>query len=202
MSAPAMQWVFEDSAMYGTARLVLLAVANDAGPDGFGAYPSIQRLAKHAKVQRNTAIAGVRTCEEAGELLVLRPESYGRGRFNRYTLVMGRTADEMARLIIAHGESTDRWINLLSTLYLGDNKGSEIEPLPPGKARLHAVSGSMDDPFRLSQSEPDPVLTQIDPVEQSFTVGDEGVGMTIPTEAKTAAAAGLAALRRIQRRTG
>lgn len=196
VSRPAIAWVFEDSAMYGTARMVLLAIANEADADGFDAYPSIKRLAKHANVQRNTVIAAIQACEEAGELLVLRPESYGRGRFNRYTLVMGRTVEQMSTLILAHGQSTDRWISLLTTGYLGDNKGSEIEPLIPGKVQLRSVSGSIGDDFRLSQIEPDPLLTQIDPRSSS----QNGGGM-IPEQFQRNAANGLAELRRTIRRT-
>lgn len=90
-----MQWVFDYSQSTGNDRLVLLMIADEADDQGANAYPSMERIARRALVSTRTVMRSVARLEAEGELLVERPEMNGRGRFNRYVLVMGRPLDEL-----------------------------------------------------------------------------------------------------------
>jgi len=94
-----MVWVLYQSESTMSDRLVLLAIADDANDDGADAYPSMERIAAKARVSKSTAIRCVEALEASGELLVKRPDSYGRGRFNRYMLTMGRDPRVLASAI-------------------------------------------------------------------------------------------------------
>lgn len=83
-----MNWVFEHSDATGNDRLVLLALADEADDEGKDAYPSVQRVATKARVPKPTVLRCLKRLEEAGRLRVIRPETRGRGRFNRYELVL------------------------------------------------------------------------------------------------------------------
>lgn len=91
-----MTWVMFESPATGNDRLVLLMVADEADDDGANAFPGIDRIALKARVSRATAIRSIGRLEAAGELLVKRPETHGRGRHNRYVVVLGRDPLELA----------------------------------------------------------------------------------------------------------
>ncbi len=63
-----MQTVFERSRSRGTARVVMLALADHADED-LVAYPSLTRLAQYANVDRRSAIRAVNRLVELGELV-------------------------------------------------------------------------------------------------------------------------------------
>lgn len=90
MSINVQNWVWQNSETNGNDRLVLLAIADEADDDGSSAYPSMERLALKCRVNRATVMRTIRRLEEAGEIIVDRPEEYGRGRYNVYLVVMGR----------------------------------------------------------------------------------------------------------------
>lgn len=94
MSIFVQAWVYSYSEATLADRLVLLAIADEADDDGTNAYPSQDRIAHKTRLSRSTVKRCVASLEAAGELLVTRPESTGRGRFNRYTVVMGITLGE------------------------------------------------------------------------------------------------------------
>lgn len=95
MSVTVQTWVWQNSDSNGNDRIVLLAIADEADDDGGNAYPSMERLATKCRVNRATVMRSVRRLEEQGELLVLRPDEYGRGKFNVYCVLMGRPAETL-----------------------------------------------------------------------------------------------------------
>lgn len=93
MSTKVVTAVFERSEARGNDRLVLLAIADEADDDGTNAYPSIDRIAKKVRLPKRTVMRCLVRLEEIAELVVHRPETNGRGHFNRYevALVKGDT---------------------------------------------------------------------------------------------------------------
>jgi hypothetical protein len=99
MSVRVLSWVLDHSEAPGNDRLVLIAIADEADDDGANAYPSIDRIARRARVNKRTTMRALERLEATGELVVLRPEVNGRGHHNRYAVVMGRPIDEVAGLV-------------------------------------------------------------------------------------------------------
>jgi hypothetical protein len=81
--------VFELSGSSGNDRVILLAIADEADDDGRNAFPSIRRLAMKANCHTDTVVEAIKRLEGLGELEVVRPERQGRGRFNRYKVLLG-----------------------------------------------------------------------------------------------------------------
>jgi hypothetical protein len=69
VSIKAMQWVFEHSRATGSARVLMLAIADRANDDGV-CWPDKANLAKKVNVTERTIIKLVQQCEELGELSV------------------------------------------------------------------------------------------------------------------------------------
>lgn len=107
MSNRVLNWVFEESPATGNDRLVLIAIADEADDDGTNAFPSVDRIARKARVPKRTTLRCLQRLEEAGELVVTRPEKRGRGHFNTYAVVMNGatlTPEERARNGATEGE--------------------------------------------------------------------------------------------------
>lgn len=81
-------WVYEHSPATGNDRLVLLAIADEADDDGTNAYPSVDRIAHKARLNKRTTMRCLERLEADGGLIVHRPEKRGRGHFNTYMVVM------------------------------------------------------------------------------------------------------------------
>lgn len=88
MTVQAMTWVLDHSPSEGSARLVLLALANHAGTDGADAYPSVETLRREARLKsRRTVQTALRALETAGAIEVQKEQ--GPQRSTRYRVVMG-----------------------------------------------------------------------------------------------------------------
>jgi hypothetical protein len=142
MSIRVLTWVMHESPSTGNDRLVLLAIADEANDTGGNAFPGIDRIAHKARVSRSTALRCIERLEAAGELAVTRPEQYGRGRVNRYVVLMGRPND----------------------------KGVTLTPLEaPGLERKGVTESPkrcQPTPEKVSPSETIPVQTQIPPTRE------------------------------------
>jgi hypothetical protein len=79
----------------GNDRLVLLALADEANDDGESCYPSLDRLAVKTRCNKRTVMRCIERLEAAGEVVVRRPETNGRGHHNEYTLTLGRKGDSL-----------------------------------------------------------------------------------------------------------
>lgn len=93
MSIRVMSWVLDESTATGNDRLVLIAIADEADDDGRNAFPSVDRIARRARINRHTAMRAIRRLEDIGELEVVRPETTGRGHHNTYRIVTGKGSE-------------------------------------------------------------------------------------------------------------
>lgn len=85
-----MTWVFNNSEATGSERLVLLALADHADDEDWSCWPSIERLAKKARVSESTARRCIKKLEQDGRLQVqtnAAPSHRQDRRTNMYTLV-------------------------------------------------------------------------------------------------------------------
>ncbi len=87
-----MSWVWAHSAAEGIERLVLLAIADQAGDDGGQAWPSVQRLAAKARVSVRTVQRAIRALQARGELAV--QVNAGMRGANLYTVLMSPRPDD------------------------------------------------------------------------------------------------------------
>lgn len=69
MSVLVLSWVFAHSPTKLGDRLVLLALADYAHDDGTRAFPSVESLARKARVGKSTARAALRRLEEEGHIV-------------------------------------------------------------------------------------------------------------------------------------
>ena len=80
MSIQAVAWVLDRSAAEGSARLVLIAIANHVGPAGWS-WPSVPTIARESKVDERTVYRCMKVLEDIGELTIERrpgkPSRYG-----------------------------------------------------------------------------------------------------------------------------
>lgn len=86
MSVKVMSWVFEHSRSTLADRLVLLAIADHANHDGLDAYPSVDHIARKARVSRATVQRALGRLVDLGELRV--ETGSGRGHMSRYRVLM------------------------------------------------------------------------------------------------------------------
>lgn len=91
MSVDAQTWVWKHSSLTGSARLVLLRIADQANSSGADSWPGIDTMAEECRVQRRAVQRAIRQAEEAGELLVFEQaggdsKCPARWRPNRYDL--------------------------------------------------------------------------------------------------------------------
>lgn len=85
MSVRAMSWVWQQP-IKGTAKLVLLALADCANDDGI-CWPGIKTVAKKCGIARNTTIDNIRKLKKQGLIVsVRRYTESGRRTSNLYTL--------------------------------------------------------------------------------------------------------------------
>lgn len=90
MSLRAMLWVLDDADIPDNDTSVLcclVALADDADDDGL-CWPGMRRIAARARMSVNGARKALQRAEDAGLVIVERPEKQGRGKHNRYWLAM------------------------------------------------------------------------------------------------------------------
>lgn len=126
MSIHVMNLVWKKSKHKGSTLLILLAMADYAGDDGTGIWPSYQTLAKKARLSRRQAINIVQSLIESG---VIARAGQSAARTNRYQI----------RLDMIGKEGT------------GVIEPSEAPPLPKDKS----VEGALSAGENFSPSDPD-----------------------------------------------
>lgn len=90
MSFKAVDWVLDHSAAEGSVRLVALVLAENADQDTGECYPTVQTIARRARVSERTARNALRGLEELDELHTRTREGKGKRadrRSNLYVLV-------------------------------------------------------------------------------------------------------------------
>ncbi len=66
MSAHVVAWVLDHSPATLGSRLVLIVLAEHAGPDGRNAYPSVNTIARRARLSRRSVQYALRELENLG----------------------------------------------------------------------------------------------------------------------------------------
>lgn len=86
MSVQALTWVLEHSEEKNGARLVLISLANHAGPDGGSAFPSAATIMRETRLSHGAVAAALKGLRERGAVV-----EEGRRRHGTivYRLVMG-----------------------------------------------------------------------------------------------------------------
>ena len=69
MSVAALSWVLEHSDARLADRLVLLSLADHAKSDGTCSWPSIDTIARHARISRRQAQYSLAALEESGAIV-------------------------------------------------------------------------------------------------------------------------------------
>lgn len=97
VSIQCMMHVWWNSLTSGNDRLVLLAIADEADDEGQNAFPSVRRVAEKVNCHTATVLRCIVNLERANELEVVRPLTRGRGRLNKYKILMAPipTPDEI-----------------------------------------------------------------------------------------------------------
>lgn len=96
MSIEALSMVLNHSKARGSAKIILLGIANHLGPDADeGAWPSQNRLAAYANVTERGVRKAVRNLVELGELRVEVADGVSRNQYkpNRYWIQISCPAD-------------------------------------------------------------------------------------------------------------
>ena len=107
-----MTWVFYDSPISTPSDLaVMIALADEANDDGLSCFPSLRRLADKSRMSVGGVHKRIVALEDAKEIAVWRPEKTGRGKHNRYGLVMGRSYSAV-KLAVDNNEINVRPVNL------------------------------------------------------------------------------------------
>jgi len=85
MSVQAIAWVFDHSPERHTARLVLLSLANHAGPDGSSAFPSVATIMQETRLSHGAVCKALKALEDHNAI-----ERIGRRRYGTvvYQLAM------------------------------------------------------------------------------------------------------------------
>lgn len=100
MSVQATTWVWNNSKTTGSTKMVLLAIADHAWPDGTNAWPSVSRLARMTGLSEDTVRRSVNRAEKCGELAVVRKTGgrapKGQHASNDYVLCMKEPNDPPA----------------------------------------------------------------------------------------------------------
>lgn len=147
VSWDAYTWVWEHSSLTGTGRLVMLALADHADDAGY-CWPSIDRLAAMCRVNRKTVLRGITLAEEAGELVVDRPEKRGRGRVNRYQMTLSTGSDNRRSEMVPSRDHSER------------NGG------------IHDLNGGIHDQKWSLLGGPEPSITPIEPRGRNLVCDD------------------------------
>lgn len=147
MSIQAIAYVLEHSEARGLARLVLLAIANHADALGMNAFPSVDQIAREARVHRATVFRSIAELERDGELEVVRGR--GAGHTSLYQITFKKVAP--CDLLRSHpatnkGRTVRKQASFIKPLTTRAGAECDLTPLTPaerarGKQRAAAARG-------------------------------------------------------------
>ena len=90
-----------------TAKLVLMTLADQASDTGLSCFPSHDKIAEAALCSSRTVVRCIAELEELGLIVVDRPAKLGRGRYNRYGLVVGELSIEAQAAALVRERTQD-----------------------------------------------------------------------------------------------
>ncbi|MFC7308430.1 helix-turn-helix domain-containing protein [Streptomyces monticola] len=162
MSRDAREWAWENSTSRGTARLVLLSIADRIPDEQCVAWASVTSLMKRTNASRNAVRSALVALADSGELELL--DAYeGPQRSTVYRLP--RTAAWLAKVTAARRSDPDAYVEPLA----------ESDPVPEvdGKRlRKHGIwpkSGADSDPPRQNPAGSDPASSRQNPAPRRGT---------------------------------
>ena len=100
MSIKIMTDVWDNSVQKGSSLLLLLAIADHAGADGY-CWPGVESLAKKIRMSVRTVYRLVDQLETDREVYVVRNQ-----KNNRYIVTLGMTDRQLRNVLRSHGEPT------------------------------------------------------------------------------------------------
>jgi hypothetical protein len=119
MSIEYIRRVFRFSQAEHAARLVLLAIADNASEDDGSAYPSVNTLARKSKLSERATQGATKKLVEIGELKI--EVGAGRNGSNLYTILIGENGEESAPVQNLQGAQKT------------DGTGANSAPKPSGR---------------------------------------------------------------------
>ncbi|MEV8128657.1 helix-turn-helix domain-containing protein [Streptomyces sp. NPDC085944] len=147
MSGQARKWVWESSTSRGTARLVLLSIADRIPDEQCVAYASVTELMERTNASRNAVRTSLALLDEAGELEIV--EGY-EGPQHSTVYRMPRPAAWLAK--IAAAQKADPQLHVEDVEPLADNDPApSLDDLDEARLRRHRIwrkAGSKTDPRR------------------------------------------------------
>lgn len=170
MSIKAMQAVFDHSESTGSARLVLLAIADAVDHDGRGCWRGKERLASMAHVSRSTCTEAIKRLEELGELVVERRQGFT----SLYRIVLpglGGSAENQPT-------GDPAWVD--------PRKGQGPAPTPAGGSADAGGTGGRDPSTPTEEPTPgadapfggDPMMAEADRITKAFWEASDPKPMT------------------------
>ncbi len=102
MSFQWVTYVLDHSESKGSARLVLVIIAEHANIFGI-AWPSINRIAEKANIDRTNVIRHIKNLKKLGELTVVGRDRSGT---NKFQLSLGQSPDHSDHISPPHGDKT------------------------------------------------------------------------------------------------
>jgi hypothetical protein len=153
VSVKVTTWVWEHSRSRGPARLVLLAIADNAHDDGAQAWPSITTLIRKTGHVERTVQEALKALQELGELEI--DYNGGPRRCNLYRVVMGTPA----------GDAPPQEMHPA-----GDAGVQEVHPYPAGDAGVTP-----------QEMHPEPSIEPSRNRQKTNTVVDQARPGTLPT---------------------
>ncbi|MCZ1006797.1 helix-turn-helix domain-containing protein [Streptomyces lydicus] len=198
MSVDAREWVWENSASRGNARLVLLSLADRVPDDQCVAWASLTSLMRRTNASRNAVRAAITALSDAGELEVL--DDY-EGPQHSTVYRLPRTAAWLAKVASVRNDDADAYVEPLADAdsvpevegerlrkhSIWPKAGAESDPhrqdLPrsesaPPRQNLTAPRGSIRPP---SGAEPDPQNRSEPKVNRKYS-SSSAAGLTSATD--------------------
>lgn len=144
MSIEAMVWVLRNSPTSGTAKVLLLGIANHADDEGRNAWPSVTTLALYANLEPRGVKKALRRLEAEGHLRI-EPQAGGSAdmrsdrRPNRYSVIMNGVSSRTPRQVDGVSPSVRRGVlqgpNGVSHRTPEPSIEPSIEPSPAARPR-------------------------------------------------------------------
>jgi hypothetical protein len=146
VSIQAIAWVLEHSEAKLADRLVLLAIANHADAQGWNAWPSVDQIAKEARVGRSTVFECLPRLVERGELEIT-PGGRGPRSTNSYRIQMQGSGNQTLQ---GSGSQTLRVRNPEKRVQPVNHKPSLSRPEP---SRAPTREAPTEDPRNITDAD-------------------------------------------------
>lgn len=151
MSCEAVSWVLHNSKARGSARLVLLVIAEHAHDDGTGSWPSVATIAQEAAISRASVFTSLNKLVASNELKLLRS---GGGRHQETNLYLLTLVIPQRELPLQRVQNLDPFIADGSKLRVQRVQSLDPNhPEPPKKEKAAQPMRALPKPLRTEQEQ-------------------------------------------------